>query len=87
MSDSLWFHGLQPARRLYPRDSPGERTGVESPPGDLPSPGTESESPGSPDPDLGMELKSPSSSELQVDSLWASHQGSPPEHYGGSSRH
>ena len=28
MSDSLWPHGLQPARLLCPRDSPGKNTGV-----------------------------------------------------------
>ena len=28
MSDSLQPHGLEPARLLYPRDSPGKNTGV-----------------------------------------------------------
>ena len=28
VSDSLRPHGLQPARLLYPRDSPGTNTGV-----------------------------------------------------------
>ena len=30
MSDSLWPHGLQPARLLCPRKSPGQNTGVGS---------------------------------------------------------
>ena len=39
MSDSLWPHGLQPARLLCPWNSPGKNT--ECPPsGDLPHPGT-----------------------------------------------
>ena len=28
MSDSLWTHGLEPARFLYPQDFPGKNTGV-----------------------------------------------------------
>ena len=28
MSDSVWSHGLQPARLLCPRNSPGKNTGV-----------------------------------------------------------
>ena len=42
--NSLWPHGLQPARLLCPWNSPGKNAGVPSP-GDLPDPGTE---PGSP---------------------------------------
>ena len=30
VSDSLWSHGLQPARLLCPWDSPGKNTGVSS---------------------------------------------------------
>ena len=30
MSDSLWTHGLEPARLLCPWDSPGKNTGVRS---------------------------------------------------------
>ena len=47
MSDCLWRHGLQPARLLCPRNSPGKNTGVGCllSPGDLPSPGIEPVSP------------------------------------------
>ena len=45
MSDSLWPHGLQPARLLCLWDSPGKNTGVFLSAGDLPDPRIE---PGSP---------------------------------------
>ena len=63
MLDSLRSYGLQPARLLCPRDSPGKNTAVGCHilhPGDLPDPGIE---PGSP--------------ELQADSLPPDPQGKP----------
>ena len=50
-ADSLQPHGLQPARLLWPRDSPGKNTGVGCCfllQGNLPDPGIESTSPVSP---------------------------------------
>ena len=64
MTDSLWPHGLQHARLLWPWDSPGKNTGVcchFPSPGDLLDPGIE-----------------PMSPAWQADSLPLSHQGSPP---------
>ena len=51
MSDSLWSHGLQPARLLCPWDSPGKNTGVGCHfllQGDLRNPGMGPMSPVSP---------------------------------------
>ena len=51
VSDSLWPHGLQPARLLCPWDSPGKNTGVGCHAllqGILPNPGIEPKSPASP---------------------------------------
>ena len=48
MSDSLQFHGLQPARLLCPWDSPGRNTGVRCHPllqGNLRNPGIKPRSP------------------------------------------
>ena len=46
VSDSLQHHGLQPARLLCPRNSPGRNTTVPFPSlGDLPDPGIEPRSP------------------------------------------
>ena len=50
-ADSLRPHGLQPARLLWPRDSPGKNTGVGCHfllQGNIPDPGIESTSPVSP---------------------------------------
>ena len=47
MSNSLWLHGLYPARLLCPWDSPGKNTGMGChfpTPRHLPNPGIESES-------------------------------------------
>ena len=60
---TLQPHGLQPARHLCSRDSPGKNPGVSKPfpsPGDLPSTGTEPRSPA-----------------LQADSLPTEPQGKP----------
>ena len=63
MSDSLQCHGLEPARLLYPWNSPGKNIVVLPfpSPGDLPDPGIEPMSPVS----------------LQADSWSLSYQGSP----------
>ena len=48
MSDSLWPHGLKPARLFCPWNSPGKNTVVGKPfpsPGDLPNPDIEPRSP------------------------------------------
>ena len=50
VSDCLQPHGLQPARLLHPRDSPGKKTGVGCHflvQGDLPDPGIKRRSPAS----------------------------------------
>ena len=62
VSDSLWPHGLQPARLLCPWDSSGKNTGV----------GCHALLQGTPDP--GIELMSPAS---QANSLPLSHQRNP----------
>ena len=66
VSNSLWPHGLWPARLLWPWDSPGKHTGVGChfpSSGNLPNPGIKPTS-----------LSSPA---LQVDSLSLSHLESP----------
>ena len=48
VSDSLQLHGLEPARFLCPRGSPGKNTGMGLPfpsPEDLPDPGIQPRSP------------------------------------------